>query len=335
MKKSLVTLAVMAALAGSAFAQNVQVYGTVDAGIQNVDNAKSTLTVGSGLQSQSIIGFKGTEDLQNGLKAEFVLEQGFNSDTGTTSAANTAFSRQSYVGVGSSSVGTVRLGRQETSVYGVVASVDPMSGGLAGNTLNVVASGAVAQFNNNAITYIAPKIGGFSSQFQYGLGETAGSNIDNSNYSLSGVYGYGPLVVSGAYGESKTNGVGVDKVKTGLVVGGTYDLEVVKGHGLYAESKTTDNVAATTGEVRSYMLGVSKEIGAHKVLASWTHNEVKDMANTNTEQYGLGYTYTLSKRTNVYASYANVKNDSNVALAGASVNGGSVDTYNVGLKHAF
>jgi predicted porin len=77
MKKSLCVMAVLAAATNSAFAQsNVTVYGLVDMGIVNERGgaAGSVTKVTSGMSNGSRLGFKGTEDLGNGMSALFVLE---------------------------------------------------------------------------------------------------------------------------------------------------------------------------------------------------------------------------------------------------------------------
>jgi len=78
MKKSFLALALMSAFSGAAFAQSsVTIYGLVDVGVQGLSNGNGKQAkVESGQESGSRLGFKGTEDLGGGLKANFVLEQG-------------------------------------------------------------------------------------------------------------------------------------------------------------------------------------------------------------------------------------------------------------------
>ncbi len=85
MKKSLIALSVLAAVAGTAQAQSsVTIYGIVDMALQHQntgDPAGSTLGLDSGIQSGSRLGFKGSEDLGGGLKANFQLEMGIATKT--------------------------------------------------------------------------------------------------------------------------------------------------------------------------------------------------------------------------------------------------------------
>ena len=78
-KKSLAAVAVLGAFAGSALAADVQLYGLVDLGLNwtQVDNGKTTTDsfgMGSGQNSGSRFGLKGTEDLGNGYKGGFTLK---------------------------------------------------------------------------------------------------------------------------------------------------------------------------------------------------------------------------------------------------------------------
>jgi predicted porin len=83
-KPSILALASLVLAAGAAQAQsNVTLFGVVDVGVRQVDNAgtKQSQLSTDGIQS-SRLGFRGTEDLGGGLKAGFWLESALNADTG-------------------------------------------------------------------------------------------------------------------------------------------------------------------------------------------------------------------------------------------------------------
>lgn len=116
MKKTLLAVGVLAAFAGSAYA-DVTVYGRIDAGLQyktvKVDGAEKThaFTMDSGLKTGSRLGFKGTEDLGNGMAVGFVLENGYKVDTGALGDKdNRLFDREAILKL-SGSFGTVMAGR--------------------------------------------------------------------------------------------------------------------------------------------------------------------------------------------------------------------------------
>lgn len=103
MKKTLAALAVLGAFAGSAMAADVTLYGLVDYGFsyEHVDgdtadkDAQDTFQMKSGQNSGSRFGLKGTEDLGNGLKVGFVLENGFTADDGKMDNSDRLFGRES------------------------------------------------------------------------------------------------------------------------------------------------------------------------------------------------------------------------------------------------
>ncbi|WP_049116680.1 porin, partial [Burkholderia cepacia] len=76
----------------------------------------------------------GTEDLGGGLKAIFVLENGFNSGNGTIGQGGAIFGRQAYVGLSQSQYGTVTFGRQYSFSTDILGSNYSTGGNtVAGN----------------------------------------------------------------------------------------------------------------------------------------------------------------------------------------------------------
>ena len=86
----------------SAQAQSaVTLYGVVDANYSRMKGGTNTRNGidSSGLQG-SRWGMRGSEDLGNGLKANFVLESGYSTDTGISGQGNRLFGRNAWVGLG-------------------------------------------------------------------------------------------------------------------------------------------------------------------------------------------------------------------------------------------
>ena len=333
MKKSFLALALMSAFSGAALAQSaVTVYGVVDMGLARDDNGaatKSTTTkLDSGLQSGSRLGFKGTEDLGNGLKANFVLEMGLKTDTGASDQSGLAFGRQAYVGLSSVDFGSINLGRQKSLTYVASESIDPFGVGLAGNMDRMF--GTVTRFNN-AATYTTNSLSGFVGAAQYSFGEQAGSTSKQGIVSLSGTYNAGPVLASLVYEKAKdvvVVGADVEKV----LVGGSYDFNVAKAHAAYEQVKTS--FAGSSVKANVWMIGATVPVGVGAFLADYTNRSIKDFNNTTSQQYAIGYTYSLSKRTNLYTSFSETKTDVNVA-ANAGANGATDKLFNVGVRHAF
>ena len=101
MKKAVCIALGLAAGAGAHAQTNVTIYGIVDAAFvgENGSSAGHQTKITSGAASASRIGFRGTEDLGNGMSAFFTLETGAKIDTGELDAANTIFNRQAFVGI--------------------------------------------------------------------------------------------------------------------------------------------------------------------------------------------------------------------------------------------
>lgn len=361
MKKSLLALAVLGAFAGAASAQSsVTVYGIVDLGINSTDSGATDgrLTgMTSGGQSASRIGFKGTEDLGNGLKANFVLEAGFNADDGNiatsssiaalnTTTAGTAglFSRVSTVGL-SGNFGAVNMGRQTTVLKDAHDAIDPF--GAAGSTGNIErifyngANPSAGRVSNN-VKYTSNSFGGFKAQAAYTFGETRGDNGANRQYGLGLGYANGPLNVQFGYNNADTSNTTTPFATTAKskvsLLGATYDFGSFKLHGAYADSRFENVTAATEVKVRNLMIGTSVKLGAAgTLLASYSVNDVRNTTNQDSTQAAIGYTHDLSKRTNLYTGYARTSNDSGAKLGGVTgaVNGNDVSVINVGIRHKF
>lgn len=328
MKKSLLALAVLGAFAGAASAQtNVTVYGIVDAAIERSDfdgqGTTWSLTDGNSNfnKNGSRLGFKGTEDLGGGLSAFFVLENGFNVDNGQMGQGNRIFGRQAFVGL-QGGFGAVKLGRQYTPMFIALDTIDPFNTGFAGNIGNLFSANGVR--TDNTINY-SLSAAGFSGQLAYTLGEQTTGASDARQIGLGLGYANGPINVQFAYHDANGTPAAPADTKTALI-GGYYDLRVVKVHAGF-QSDETEAGALTTVDNRNWMLGVSAPVGAGYVMASYVRQDDRLAANADADQFGLGYVHNLSKRTNVYTSYARL-NDKSAANTDGNV-------FNVGVQHKF
>jgi len=347
MKKLNLALVLAGALTGAAQAQSaIEVYGIADMGlvreVGNVAGSGATAAgnkITSGAQSGTRLGFKGKEDLGNGLSALFVLETGIAADRGGFNQGN-GFARQSFVGL-QGDFGTLTLGRQYTSYFLTLNQVaDPFASGLAGNAQNLMLppSGTTAITTtdrairmDNAIKYATPLFENFSAEIAYGFGEVAG-NSDASRV-ITGSVGYDskPLNVRLAYYE-KNNATDTGNLKSTMLAA-NYDLEFAK---IYAAFADNDWVGQT--KTRNYLIGATVPFGAHKFIASYIRADGRGVyAANDADQWGLGYTYSLSKRTNLYAAYGYISNDGAAAytVGNNSENGTSNKAFNLGVRHVF
>lgn len=360
MKTTTLALALFGACAGSvsgfACAQSsVTVYGIVDVALVRETGAAagSTSKVTSGVGTGSRLGFRGTEDLGGGLSAVFLLENGFQADTGAQGQGGLLFGRQIFVGL-QGSFGAVTLGRQYTPQYLTVALADPFGSGYAGDTKNLMpATGNGTSRMDNTIKYVSPVWSGVTAELVYAPGEVAGS--DSAGRQFGGTLGYaaGPLKVRLSYHNRNNDTALLPNLSSArnTVVGGTYDFGVAKAHFAYGlneglNSSPLRNTANPFGyrtapvaslDSQDAMLGVSVPMGPHTLLASYIRKNDRTALNQDATQLAVGYRYALSKRTDVYTAYSRIDNKNGAGYTvGSSIEGGSGDgAFNVGIRHAF
>jgi GBP family porin len=201
MVRSAICLGAMCALPGTSWAQSsVSLYGLMDVGINyiNNDGGKSNVDMTSGVLQGNRFGLLGSEDLGGGLKAVFRLENGFSLTNGNLGQGGRMFGRQAYVGISSSTFGTVTAGRQYDSV---VDYLQPYSGvpytGLAHplDNDNIVNSFRI----NNVIKYASPELRGFKFGGMYAFSNSANTGAANSGFAVNRAWSLGSSYSAGAF----------------------------------------------------------------------------------------------------------------------------------------
>jgi predicted porin len=222
------------------------------------------------------------------------------------------------------------------------------------NGVDFYNGGGVAERVSNQITFNSNTYGGFSGRVGYQFGETAGDNSANRGYGLQLGYVNGPLAVQFGYqNQNQTQtaaGVvvpgGVDANVKDAILGATYDFGAFKLHGAYGQRKADagaeigDASALTADQkIRSYMIGATVPFGASKIRAEYIRNDNRDIDNADNNVAALSYSYSLSKRTTLYATYARVSNDANSNLGFGGPGNGTFDEtasgVAVGVQHNF
>ncbi len=360
MKKLHVALALAGTLAGTANAQSaVEIYGVLDMGLVRDSGQVTGLTTSatatppstqiqpagnklvSGAQSGTRLGFKGTEDLGNGLKGLFVLETGIAADRGGFNQANTAFARQAFVGL-QSNFGTVTLGRQYTSYFLSLNQVaDPFASGLAGNAQNLMLSPAGVDADrmirmNDAIKYATPIFNNFRGELAYGFGEKAptagGATATKRTITGSITYSLKPLNVTLAHFSKRSASVADDISSTMLAA--NYDFGIAKAFVAFANN----DWLGTVGKSRDFLIGASMPVGPHTFIVSYIKKDARGaQAANDADQAAIAYTYALSKRTNLYAAYGHISNDGAAiyTVGNNSENGTGNKAFNLGVRHLF
>jgi len=350
MKKSLVALALAGAFASAAQAQSVELYGIVDMGfVQEGGGPTGTAVSGSnprgtiykltsGAQSGTRLGFKGTEDLGNGMKALFVLETGIAADKGGFNQANAAFARQSFVGL-QSDAGTVTMGRQYTPYFLTMLVGDPFAAGMAGAAQNMLMPGSNIRMDN-AVKYTSPVFaGGFSGEAAYGFGEQADSLVRSRQLGAYLNYSSAPVNVRLGYLRKNTD-VSTSATKTdeisNWILAANWDVKIAK---LFAA--ITDNDEAIYAPIRrkskDYLIGAQVPFNKHTFIASYIYKDGGQGMTGDANQLALGYTYTMSKRTNLYAAWGRINNGTNgfLTVGNNSDPGYGNRAVNLGIRHIF
>ncbi|HSV54350.1 MAG TPA: porin [Burkholderiaceae bacterium] len=344
MKKNLIAISALAAVAGitaagSACAQSsVTLFGVVDAGVARVSGVGVSRTgLSTGGANISRLGFRGTEDLGGGLAASFWLEGGLDVDSGA-GKSNGAFSfnRRSTVSL-SGAFGEARLGRDDAATFLNTLIFDPFLTNGVGGTMSFIMLGAPIQVNN-ALSYFLPRdLGGFYGQVQYVFGEqlSSAANSKQGDY-LGGRFGYrgGPVNASLATGKLK-GATSADDVKINNL-GASYDFGVVKPMLLWASEKKG------TSKITAVQLGLTAPLGAGELRAQLSRYDTSS-SNADWRKLAVGYGYNLSKRTQVYAAVARLKNSAGaqraigvqgLAASGTAL-GGSSSGFDIGIRHSF
>lgn len=374
MQKKLIALAVAALASGATFAQsNVTIYGNVDMGWlhRSGNNGGVSGTKGQNdLQSnasQSSIGFKGVEDLGNGLKALFDLQYRLTPDM--NSGMGTAGAGHQYVGL-TGSFGTAVAGYLDGLRYGIYGKYNPFGNYSVGNFASMT-----TQYDRalNAVAYISPAFAGFTlilahatnTQVSEGTLNSAhsvatrisdgGNNGDDRLYSANLIYANGPLNIDLDY--ETTKAVGYSDGRLYVATGGvSYDFGVVKVGGLYDVIKGDVNsliggnaLGGVLGNLgagqkydrRNWFVGATVPLGKASILASYGQVSDKTLSDADASKWAVGVRYALSKRTELYADYAHIKNDRNAQFTinpmgnSMGISGVGVNGIDLGIKHSF
>ncbi|MGS0741675.1 porin [Glaciimonas sp. GG7] len=348
--KGLVLVAASVAIIGvSSLVQaqsSVAIYGVIDAGITAVTNEGGghNVRMDDSVNLGNRLGFKGVEDLGDGLKAVFVLENGFHLGTGALRQGGALFGRQAYVGL-QNPWGALMLGNQYDFIADYVEefNVSAFASGYA------IHQGDFDRFNmdrlKNAVKFSSAEFNGFKYGAMYSFGEVAGNGHTKSAWSAGAHYTSGPFTTGVAY-TRLNNPFGVSALDPFAAIG----VQTFLGQ----QVATVDPVTGAVTDLYSVnafpvdsqgivTIGAQYVFGAFSLLGNFTDTTFKGFGQTSqmrVEEIGgtyqltaallgvLGYqhtsfeasrwnqisagmTYALSKRTAIYVSGDYLKASSN------------------------
>ena len=331
--------------AGASAQSSVTVYGRIDVSANwlNFDSTatKPSSTLKTLTSDASLLGFSGTEDLGGGARAYFKLEHGYQLDTGIQSSPTAFWNRETYVGLGNASAGSVQLGSQWGPAVVLSARTDAFGRLGDGALVNPFqgARGYTLQYQN-AIQYLSPRFAGFGGKFLVSAGEgavTGRSSAGQIDYSS------GPALVGLAIDRIKVAAASVGLAggpvtSTTAFMGAAYDFKVVRVNAWY-QTNRIDNLPNVNG----YAVGATVPFGVSSLRAQVAR---RTEANAGGTLVAVGYDYNLSKRSLVYARLARQSNDNRSAIAlGPSVResaplglpgtGQNVRGAQMGIRHSF
>jgi predicted porin len=338
MHKTLIALAIAGLAAAPAFADsNVTLYGVVDYGygIRSGDSGlKKTCntTPGPGCGKQEFIsgvsvpnklGFKGSEDLGNGTKAIFELEMGYDLNTGYNSigynpavatysdgANGGLFRRHAWVGL-TGEWGTVLGGRVDGARYGVLGKYDPFENGSVANAGSLQVH---AQRADNAIAYVTPNYEGLYAVVAYTgqlFGTPGAYNTGDARlWVIQPNYANGPISATLNYERLTFHNSPTNVTLNIYVAGASYDFGVAKVSAYWEHLKINSDAGSCVGptcDQTSWLIGGSVPITENdKARAVFIDYKDKTSAENSCRKWGIGGLHFFSKRTNLYADYAQI-----------------------------
>lgn len=355
MNKHLITLAIASVATAAAHAQsNVTVYGSLDAGLAYVNDigGKSVQRIDQGTMQPDRFGFRGTEDLGGGLKANFQLEGGFATDTGASVNASKIFNRYTTVGL-SGNFGAVTLGNMPDIVFDYAGK---LSNGFQLTNFYLFHPGNLDTLANtyqftNTVRYTSPSMSGLTVSAMVGLGEVAGNNSKGRNTSAGANYVNGPLRLALAYSKQNDRAAGyagaflgslglgnagtVFNSLTTWAAGGGYTVGAWRMNALYTQS--TVDLPTSSFKQKNVDLG-----------AAWRYADVRTLNFGYTrsrlgaakyDQFSISHVYAFSKRSEFYvqAAYQNAGGAAKFAIQNNTgvAGGDSQLVTTIGIHHLF
>jgi len=340
MKKHLIAAAVAAAVAVPAMAQNVEMYGILDAAYNSesvktaagIETTKSKIST-AGELATSRFGIRGTEDLGGGLKAGFQLE-------GAVGGGAFDFANRHQFLTLSGGFGTLLVGKTDSMYKSVFDAFDAgFSNNLVGAADGLVASTLEGTDSKNPVglrvttaRYTTPSFSGLTASIGLSKDTTEVTNAADIELESGEEYGLryaaGNFAAALAYRDVE-NGAGATKRDDrSLGLGASYNFGVATLFGQYFDHE--NKVGATKTDEKIYAIGVRVPVGATTLFASMTNGETKVAGvKRDMEGYQIGAVYALSKRTSAYVIYGDQEVDKTATTKSTA------DEFAIGIRHSF
>jgi predicted porin len=353
MQKKIIVLAIASALTAPALAfADVTMYGQANLSVDMVKNGMTQSATDYQLNSNtSRLGLKGSEDLGGGNSLVYQMEGMVGMDKGT---ATVLFNRDTFLGLGSATMGTVLAGQHDTPYKMATRRLDLFGDGIADNRGNQSTSNATgAPFTapmmgaghdarlSNVIAYVSPSMSGMSiaAATVFGAESATSSSKKGRALSLAGMYEQGPFYGTLAYQTIKAGSTGsgdlaaggfgtanADDKNTAFKVGGSYTMDAFAVNAVIEQHTLTLSGVNSKG-TNVYLAGKYNLSSTDDVKLAFTKRGATTGATNDAKQYTLGYDHSLSKATSVYALYTKLTDNTAYAADPSALS--------VGIKHSF
>lgn len=327
------------------FAQNnVTLYGSIDTSLNYTTNANAAGASVTGINSGSFLpstwGIFGSEDLGDGMRAFFRLENSFNADTGAVATTTSFFNRFAYVGL-SNNFGSVSAGRLGSMQYDytIVGGYDPLYGSTYGlSSLNAIPIQTLKLANS--VKYVSPNFSGVTAAAMYSFGqEQAGNSRAGRYWGAALEYAHNNFRTRVIYENSNGNVANVDQSSLAdkrLSIAARYDIGPFELFADYVKISGSLHISPA-GSIYMGSVGYKISPALRVVVQGGQYNF--DLG-SKTRLAGAFVSYNLSKRTMLYTSLTRIINgeNSNFGLVYAttmSTPGQGQTAAAMGIRHAF
>lgn len=349
MNKKLIVSAMGLALAGGMSLANadVKLYGQLDVSIDSVDVDGGSDDVNMG-SNRSAVGFKGSEDLGNGLSAFFKVEYQTDVDDAGTAAGPLEDdtnegdgkdgwkSRDQYIGLKSEGFGKLTFGMMSTAYKSPASKLDPFYR-TRNQARNVGLQSSLHKGRGeegqgratNTVRYDSPTFAGGAKVFgtyTFDNDESDGENDDpysvGASYKAGNIYGFASYLTTDRGGNDEATQFGLKYTMGDAAIWGMYEID-----GGLITSKTNPNLG---DGANIFNVGASYTIGNNLVSFDYAEGDDVDLdgggkLDTSYATWRVGGYHKFSKRTRVYATFSQQDFDAT----------GETDIFSLGMRHNF
>jgi predicted porin len=344
MKKILPTLIGVVLAGGMSVAgADIILFGHIDTSIDAIDQDGGSDDINLNCNDCSV-GFKGSEDLGNGLKAIFELDFEYDTtETGNNGENDTFKDRDQWLGLSGNAFGKVRIGSISTGYKSHGALIDPLyrtalqgrDRGLQSD-LHSSSGEELEGRATNTIRWDSIDYSGVKLVAHYTLDNDESDGEDEDPFGVGASYENEGLLVFGDYMNNNQDGPGMT---AGWKVGGKFDMGMFSVMGQYEEfdDSLTWNDDETIWHVAG---GVNGLLGMNIYLGFGQGDN--DDNNQGYDAWTLAVSHDFSKSTMVYTGFNQVDCDAMTnpgatldACSGVDPAGGEDDQFSVGMKMKF